>query len=213
MATADRRARVRQKLSEQYRLLGNAIDRMAATGDLAEALQIAAILRLLVHESRSNKPLLKQLTPSYLDLTILGTSPPGEPAPEPGKHATIVLWVPISFTFSEKGVRVNPQLSSNDKGLVTIGKWWVQPSLIIPGAVEGFSRSEIVLGLADKEGGVHVDPGVPQRFQQLLDCESLHLGPGYLCAPVDLARMMTAQSGIEMRDCLERNCFPTAQSG
>ena len=64
LSTLERRARAGEKLEEQRHLLRNAIGRMAA-GDLAEALHISTRLRLLVHETGSSIPLLKQITPGY----------------------------------------------------------------------------------------------------------------------------------------------------
>jgi hypothetical protein len=207
VTTKDRRARTREKLDEQRHLLRNAVGRMSA-GDLAEALQIATILRVLIHESRHSIPLLKQLVPNYLDLTIFGQRSSVEENLNPGVQRVMLLSVPISFTMSDRGYFLNPVLTTDDKILVPMDRWWERPSLIIPGAPEGFSRREIILGLAEKEGGAHVDPGVPERYQRLLDCKSLQLGSGPAqITTVNLSRMMVGQAGVEMLDALERN-FP-----
>jgi hypothetical protein len=49
-------------------------------GSEAEALRIATTIRVLIHETNSSNPLLKQIDPNYLTLTILD-----RPAPVPSK--------------------------------------------------------------------------------------------------------------------------------
>jgi hypothetical protein len=58
-----------EKLEEQRHLLRKSVDELA-NGDLAEGVRIATTVRVLVHESGSSKPLLKQLTPNYLELPV-----------------------------------------------------------------------------------------------------------------------------------------------
>lgn len=56
-------------LNDQKHLLRSAIAGMQK-GDLAQALTIATVIRVLVHETGRSKPLLKQLKPNFLDLRI-----------------------------------------------------------------------------------------------------------------------------------------------
>lgn len=56
-------------LREQMSLLRTSLDSFYA-GNFAEALRIATAIRVLVHETGSSKPLLKQARPDALDLQI-----------------------------------------------------------------------------------------------------------------------------------------------
>jgi hypothetical protein len=87
-----------------------------------------------------------------------------------------------------------------------LGKWWHEPSLIIPVA-GGFSRREIVLGLADKEGGTHVDPEIDARYQQLMDCGSLRVATNREVTTVNASRLMIGQAGFELLHYLDQH-FP-----
>ena len=141
---------LRQKLEEQRHLLRKSIKEFEA-GDLAEAIRLAVAIRVLVHETSSCKPLLGQLTPNYLQLTILDRKPPTPPKAPPGHGAAIGMWLPIALTISEKGVQLNTKLTPENYVSSILGKWWSprQPCLILPG-LGGLSRKEIVLGVADK---------------------------------------------------------------
>jgi hypothetical protein len=63
--------------------------------------------------------------------------------------------------------------------------------------------------LANREGGAHVDPNENPDYVRLLD--DLPLGfaaNGIKIETPNLPRFLTAQSGVEMLDCLKRNFFP-----
>jgi len=188
-------------LEEQRHLLRKSINDVAA-GDLVEAVRIAAIIRVLVHETGSSKPLLKQLTSNYLELAILDGREP---------HAArdhMVLRFPVSMKLSPESVSFNPDLDTAGAALSILGKWWETPCLILPG-LGGFSRRELVLGLANKEGGAHVDPNVSKRYQQLMGYKSIQMGPQHALSPLNVSRLMVAQAGVELLDCIERK-FPRA---
>lgn len=198
---------LRERLEEQRHLLRKSIREMAA-GDLAEAIHIAAIIRVLVHETGSSKPLLKQLTPNYLQMEILDRIPSKEEDLPPGKRSVVVLSFPVSVRMTSEGIFLNPDLNVETYAPSILGKWWQRPCLILPG-LGGFSRRELVLGLANKEGGAHVDPDISKRYHQLLESKSVHFGWNKeTVAPLNVSRLMTGQAGIELLDCLDRN-FPT----
>lgn len=198
LTALERQAVLRSKLEEQCHLLRKSIDDLAA-GDLAEALRISTILRVLVHETGNSTPLLKQLSPNYLELPVPDERPPAEEELPPGVHKTVVLSVPVSLNISPDGVFFNSKLADN-RIEIPLGTWWERPSLIIPSS-GGYSRKEVVLGLAHKEGGAHVDLDVTRKYQQLLDYKAYILQT----TAVNLSRMMVGQAGVEMLECLKRN--------
>jgi len=202
----DQKKFLRDKLEEQRHLLRKSIKEFA-TGDLAEGVRIAIAVRVLVHETGNSKPLLKQLTSNYLELNILDRpSPRGGQSP-PGTQGVVIMSVPISVKITNDGVFLNPDLDVEAYESSFLGKWWTRPSLRLPG-LGGFSRCEIVLGLADKEGGAHVDVNLPERYQQLLASKQFQIGWGKDdVSSLNLSRFMTAQAGVELLDCLNRT-FP-----
>ena len=199
---------LRERFEEQRLFLSKSIKEFVS-GDLAEAVRIAITIRVLVHETGSSKSLLGQLTPNYLDLKILDRAPVREETHElpHGTQSVVVMSVPISVKMNAEGVFLNLDLDVAAYQASILGKWWGRHSLILPG-LGGFSRKEIVRGLADKEGGAHVDTDINPKYQQLLDSKSLQLGWNQeAVSPLNVSRFMAGQAGVELLDCLDKN-FP-----
>lgn len=209
MTNADRKQFFLDKLKEQRHLLSKSVKDMTA-GDLAEAIRVATVLRTLIHETGSSKPLLKYLSGNYLELPILDRAPPKQETSPDGVQGTVVLSIPIGFQIKPEGTFLNRELPADGYAPSSLGKWWQRPSLILPG-LGGFSRREIVLGLANKEGGVHVDSDISKRYQQLMENKSLQVGYSQeTVSPLNLSRLMAGQAGLELLDCLDKN-FPSAK--
>ena len=72
-----------------------------------------------------------------------------------------------------------------------------------------YTRKKIVLILANKEGGTHVDPDEDSDYVRLLTDQPLGFTLGGIRIETpDMARFLAAQSGVEMLDCLKRSFFP-----
>ena len=81
------------------------------------------------------------------------------------------------------------------------------PTSVGPQAI--YMRKDIVLILANKEGGAHVDQHDDPNYVRLLTNEKLKFSfEGAEVETPDLARFLTAQSGVEMLECIKRNFFP-----
>ena len=202
----ERKAFLREKLEEQRHLLDKSIKEFVS-GDLAEGVRLAISMRVLVHETGSSKPLLGQLTANYLQLEILDRKPvkheKGEKVP-PGTQRAVIMSVPISILMSDAGVFLNPKLDVEAYEPSILGKWWNRPCLILPG-LGGLSRREIILGLADKEGGAHVDVNLSPRYRQLIESKQFRVGWNKEgVSPLNLSRYMTAQAAVELLDCLDK---------
>jgi hypothetical protein len=195
---------LRDKLEDQRRFMEKSIRDFAA-GDIAEAVRLAVAMRVLVHETSNSKALLAQLTANYLQLEILDRKPPSTPKRPPGHGVAVVLYVPVSFTLSQEGVRLDATLKPENYIVSILGRWWTRQSLLLPG-LGGFSRKEIILGLVDKEGGAHVDLNLSPRYKQLLASQQLAIGcAGQTVTPLNLSRFMAAQAAVELLDCLDKN--------
>ena len=72
-----------------------------------------------------------------------------------------------------------------------------------------FTRKQVILILANKEGGAHVDANMDSSYARLLTDQPLHFElRGVPVETPDLTRFLAAQSGVEMLECLKRNFFP-----
>jgi hypothetical protein len=210
LSPEDRSSFLSAKFEEQRHLLRKSVKELVA-GDLAEGVRIATIIRVLVHETGNSVPLLKRMTPDYLQLDILDrVEKEDKEVLPPGVYKAVVLDVPISFILNEKGVFLNPELAMRLYAPSILGRWWVRHSLIIPG-VGGLSRKEVVLGLANKEGGAHVDPNITERYKQFMEYKAFRFGINdHPVTALNISRYMAGESAIELLECLDRNFPPPA---
>jgi hypothetical protein len=192
-------------LREQMDLLQNSLHAFYR-GNFAESLRIATIIRVLVHETGNSKPLLKQARPDGLDLEI----PEQVAEARPGQEEILRLRFAVSVRL---GAAVAPavDLRSSHYSLSTVGSWWSRTVFTFPsrvGTQVDYTRKKVVLILANKEGGAHVDPNEDSDYVRLLTDQPLAFDfDGVQIETPDLARFLAAQSGVEMLECLKRNFF------
>ena len=197
------KANILEKLREQMGFLRTSV-RAFYEGDFAESVRIATTIRVLVHETGSSKSLLVQAMPSGLELPIF------DRAREKTENEHIV-----GFAVSVRlGSTLAPavDLGSSHYSLSSIGAWWNRTVFTFPsqfGTQMVYRRKQVVLILANKEGGAHVDENEDPDYRRLMTDSPLSFAvSGVRLATPDLARFLNAQSGVEMLDCLKRNFFP-----
>lgn len=195
-----------EKLQEQMCHLRTSIAAFYQ-GQFSESLRVATTLRILVHETGKSKALLPQLRSDGLELPILDS----ERELRPGDDEVFRYAIGIRVG---PGVAVWPavDLGSSHYSMTIIGAWWNRivfrfHSRIGPQMT--YRRKQVVLMLADREGGAHVDPNENPDYIRLLEHLPLGFsGNGIRIETPDLARFLTAQAGVEMLECLKRNFFP-----
>lgn len=173
MTTDERRQFYLAALEDQRHFLRDAIADMGV-GDLTRALNVATAIRVLVHKTGNSKPLLKSIQPKYLDLHIPDSVAPLPPDCPPGIKA-VTFFCPISAGVSTSGVvSLITTLGSNEYHQSTIGEWWTKACMFLPG-IGPVTRRELVPGLANKEGGAHVDAEMPRKYKLLMGVSSSNL--------------------------------------
>jgi hypothetical protein len=100
LSSLERKGFYRKALDEQRHLLRTAIDGMAA-GDLTQALHVATIVRVLVHETGASKPLLKHLDNNYLEMPIFERTEQPAPKAPPGMQS-ITFYCPVNEIPAEE---------------------------------------------------------------------------------------------------------------
>lgn len=172
-------------------------------GTEAEALRIAVTIRVLVHETDKSNPLLRQIDPNYLNLTILDT-------PKPSGKVLVLYGIGVSVS-AEKGAQPVTDLIDPRLQLVPLQQWWTRPVLVFMdhnGQQVSFSRKDLLLTLANKEGGAHVDTNVPAAYEKyVMDAGVPFIVNGVTTDSVHLAQFASVESSVRMIECLERN-FP-----
>jgi hypothetical protein len=194
---------IQAKLKEQMEFLRLSLLAFYA-GNFAESARIATAIRVLVHESGMSKPLLKQAKSCGLELPILEHVGERE-----GQEAIFGFAVSVRM-----GPTIAPavDLGSSHHSLSTVGAWWNRTVFTFRSRVGTqliYRRKHVVLILANKEGGAHVDPNEDPDYERLLTDLPLSFADyGVPVETPDLARFLTAQSGVQMLECLRRNFFP-----
>jgi hypothetical protein len=129
-----------------------------------EAKRIAVAIRTLVHDTNSSHSLLKQLNikdQKYLDSASKRTGK------EFGSYRGLTLMHHNSdgtWAFTPKCIL--PPKPGEQYSYKSFDQWW-NGVVIIDNNENEFTRKQLVLALANKLGGAHVDPKLNQKFYDL----------------------------------------------
>ena len=126
------------------------------------AKRIALTLRVLLHHHGNSKALLQQLglrQGEFLDTA--GPLTPDNHTPEYNLLAIVMSKKPVSFL-----PLVTAGGDSRSERLVPFHEWWPEP-VLKDSKGERFSRSDLVLHVADTDGGAHVDPDLTPAYMAL----------------------------------------------
>lgn len=180
-----------------------------ADGDIAQALHVAVVIRVLVHKTRKQRPLLQFLRHDYLDLPIMERLEE-RPAVSSGQHA-VTFYCSISAKFSENEghttVSLITELDDARHERSTLGKWWAHRCMVLPG-IGPVIRNHLILDLADKEGA-HVDAKLTEGYEAILKSQFIKFRLNDGDAPLNISRMVVGKCGVELLDCLDR-AFPVS---
>jgi hypothetical protein len=203
-STAERKRFFLKTLEDHRQNLREAILSVAA-GKLSAALTIAVIIRVFVHETGRQIPLLKSIRPDYMTLKIREG-----PWARAEVESHFSLRVPVmTLPFAVEIHHVEPRVSlkadpdMSDYRDTVLGTWWNKPVLKVFGC-KALTRKEVVLGVADKEGA-HVDDEMSENYQKVLESKPIQFAVGGVqLEPINVTRFTVGQSGIELLDMLDR---------
>ena len=158
-----------------------------------EAKRLATTIRVLFHDTKMSKSLLQQITMKQ-HLQMLDTAPADHPnnllpyqglvvmklqAP-PGQSASISFTIlgevkPLIDAAADRPtakMTYVPRCSAPEGGgpflssEVSFTKWW-EGTVIRDGSGQLFTRRDLILAMANKEGGSHVDPQLDEAYASL----------------------------------------------
>ena len=156
------------ELEEQLR---NQLDFLRASaeafdsGSTAEAARLATVIRVLVHDTRSSHSLLSQLGLKD-SIRFVNTAPDLDGIITP-LLTRMELWTDGSTKFQP---RLDDLFFTPTE--VPFDDWWNATVISDEDGVE-FSRRHLVLAMANKEGGAHVDPELEPEYAALSRSGSL----------------------------------------
>ncbi len=137
-------------------------------GKSSEAKRIASTLRILLHDTRNSKSLLGQLDAKRFRFP--------NTCKEYDKEELAPYLPLISFKFnSPKGYRpwIVPSGTPKDwprKRHLRFSDWWNMTVVKTPKKGKkdvGFCRREIILNVANTDGGSHIDPSLKENYAAL----------------------------------------------
>lgn len=134
-------------------------------GFSGESKRLAVCVRVLVHDTQKSTSLLTLL--NRKNIQFHDTSIPHEEA-NVGTHSGLV-----QLHISKRGSRPLPLLDDGPFGRnLNFDPWW-NGIVFVDQSRNEFSRKDIVLTLANKEGGAHVDEKLDQKYVDLRKNNSL----------------------------------------
>lgn len=135
------------------------------SGVYSEAKRIATHLRVLLHHKGSSKSLMKQL--GFQDEMIFCSTA--------GFYHPINMcttWSLLSVLYNGSNISFQPLLNQTKSVcFFKFEDWWNE--IILDDKRECYTRRDIVLFVANKDGGAHVDPVIDKKFWNLLQENSL----------------------------------------
>ena len=123
-----------------------------------EAIRIATVIRVIIHQTCASTSLLKHLNATTINL--LSTT--FEPSPQ------TVLFVGMGMMrIGGDKSEYYPQLGEGPiNELIPVSKWWNQVVIVLDNK-HRISRKKIVLAAANKDGGAHVDSKLTAEYAAL----------------------------------------------
>lgn len=153
MATTDFKLHLRKQLNFLERSC-NAYD----AGDHDEAIRIATVIRIMIHQTQKSTSLLKHLNSTTINLLTTVRDFPTDTVSAVNSMSRL--------TIDINGVKNDPTLgNSSYRAQVPVSKWWDQ--IIIIDASMKLTRKKIVLTAANQDGGAHVDANLDLDYEQL----------------------------------------------
>jgi len=132
-------------------------------GNIDEARRLAATIRVVVHDTPCSTSLLSLLGKKAIRIhdtavkTVSGS----------------ILFTPelLMIRFDTTGADYAPILDKGPPDRYTTGrvpfeKWWNGTALSVD-EKHRFSRRDLVLAVANKDGGAHIDPELDKRYQEV----------------------------------------------
>jgi hypothetical protein len=160
-----------ERLAEQMGFIERSA-KLYDEGAEQEAKRLATSIRVLVHETPASHSLLGQLGV----LNVVEFCDSAIPIDPRNVATTLGL---LGFGFAPSGISFIPLLGSAwNTRQVPFAVWWERTVTHVPGRSLNLSRRDYVLGLANREGGAHVDPVLDPFYAALRYDNALGFGQG-----------------------------------
>ncbi len=139
-------------------------------GFVGEAKRLATTIRVLLHDTNNSRSLLGLLGKKN-SISYLNTATPYDSRNLLAHHGL------VGFRIGPQGAGYWAPLGDGpptryENPRIGFDAWWNE-QVIVDGAGENFTRRDLVLTLANKDGGAHVDPELDVKYVALTRGNSL----------------------------------------
>jgi hypothetical protein len=144
-------------LEEQFKFM-QASAKMYDEGSVAESKRLACSIRVLVHDTGMSKSLMDQL--KMKDNLFLDTASPWNPKNFMSHQGL------LSLHLGEGSAIYKPRLDDGPPILapwIPFNSWW-NNIILVDNERRQLSRKQLVLAIANKDGGAHVDPILGEEY-------------------------------------------------
>lgn len=133
-------------------------------GKVMEAIRIAQTLRVMFHNTEKSHSIYERLNNNIIFKSSSGLYSP---------FNLISSWMLLSVELSSDGISYQPKLDNPVDRLFfyDFEDWWNQ--VIFDDKKNVFSRKDIVVHVANKDGGAHFDDYIPEKYANLIIYNSL----------------------------------------
>jgi hypothetical protein len=160
------RAELEQHLAEQLAYLRTSAG-LYDGGQSHEAKRLALAVRILVHDTSHSRSLLGLL--GLKGIAFCDTSADYDPRNLLAHHGLVALRI------SDRGARYEALLDGSPRGpgrVVSLNQWW-NKVVVVDSDKNRLTRRELVLAVANQDGGAHVDPELKSVYAKLSRYNSL----------------------------------------
>jgi hypothetical protein len=158
-------SKIEEHLLEQLRLLKKSAAEFDA-GDAGEFRRMAVAVRVLVHDTTASHSLVKQVGLAEMQVGS---------AAVPINAANLLPEFSLAMMeMSGAGARLVPTLGDGPRAPreIPLSDWWVEP-VLRDRHHHHFTRRDIVLAVANQDGGAHVDPEIDEAYHRLANEHSI----------------------------------------
>ena len=165
----------------------------------AEAIRLAGIIRVLVHDTKNSPSLLRSL--DMKDIDFWDTASDFNPNVQPPPMCLIMFHaVNEKVTYSPKLDKFPP----NRNKKTPFHEWWDKKIVISDIHRNTFTRKDLVLNVANTDGGAHVDPKLNSAYADLSRFNSLGWKTGEQGGAYFDLNLMANNSNLSRPDSPER---------
>lgn len=139
-------------------------------GNVSEGKRLALTIRILVHDTNKSKSLIEQMGIKQ-KIKFLNTALPKPLAPAGAKMVFLQYYSLVLMRLANDGcyyksLQAIPEVTAKATCESDFNSWWDQ-IVIFHSEKISFSRRDVILFVANKDGGAHIDSKLPTDYSEL----------------------------------------------